>query len=401
MDDGVQAMGNSTSASGMVQKRGVQFVLNGSPFYVNGFNAYWLMVYAAANDPKTPAENLRSKVSQLLREAAAAGLTVGRTWAFNDGSGWNALQTSPGIYDERVFRALDFVIAEAKKYNIHLILSLSNNWNDYGGKAQYLQWGRSIARLNLSDDDDFFSHPTLKSFFKSHIKAWHASSSIAYKDDPTIFAWELMNEPRCLSDPSGNTLQAWIQEMAAYVKSVDGEHLVEIGTEGFYGPSSPSRVAFNPNAFSQQVGTDFIRNHGAYGIDFASTHIYADTWISPIVSPAYLSFVKNWTNAHIEDCEKLLGMPVIFMEYGVSDTDRGYNTSFREKYMQTVFDSVLTSAAKGGAGGGSLLWQLFAPGMENMNDGYEIVLSQTPSTTRNLISRQSQRLAAFNSDRMC
>lgn len=66
--------------------------------------------------------------------------------------------------------------------------------------------------------------------------------------------------------------------MAMYVKSIDQAHLLAIGSEGFYGPSSPDKVQFNPNTFAQQVGTDFLRNHKAFAIDFASAHIYADTW---------------------------------------------------------------------------------------------------------------------------
>lgn len=32
-------------------------------------------------------------------------------------------------------------------------------------------------------------------------------TGIEYRDDPTIFGWELINEPRCMTDPSGDTLQ--------------------------------------------------------------------------------------------------------------------------------------------------------------------------------------------------
>lgn len=50
-----------------------------------------------------------------------------------------------------------------------------------------------------------------------------------YKDSPTIFAWELMNEARCLSDtlpagpscvPGSNTLRTWYQEQSNYVRSL-------------------------------------------------------------------------------------------------------------------------------------------------------------------------------------
>lgn len=84
--------------SGFIQTRGTQFVQNGSPFFFNGFNSYWMM--NVASDP-----NQRYKVSNVFRDAAAAGLTVCRTWAFSDG-GSQALQISPGVYDERVFQVL-------------------------------------------------------------------------------------------------------------------------------------------------------------------------------------------------------------------------------------------------------------------------------------------------------
>lgn len=82
----------------MVEKKGNQFVVNGQPFYVNGFNTYWLMVFAAD-------QSTRGKVSEVFQQASSVGLTVCRTWAFNDGQ-WRALQKSPSVYDEEVFKVL-------------------------------------------------------------------------------------------------------------------------------------------------------------------------------------------------------------------------------------------------------------------------------------------------------
>lgn len=379
---------------GMVEKNGNgQFVvMNGQqPFYVNGFNTYWLMVFAAD-------ESTRGKVSDVFKQASSVGMTVCRTWAFNDGQ-WRALQISPGVYDQAVFKGLDFVVSEAKRYGVRLILSFVNNWDPYGGKKQYVKWGKD-AGLNLTSDDDFFSNPTLKGYYKSHVKAVvnrvNSITGIKYKDDPTIFAWELMNEPRCDSDPSGDTLQNWIQEMAVHVKSMDPQHLVEIGLEGFYGPSTPNRTPFNPNSYAQQVGTDFIRNHQALGVDFASAHIYPDSWISRDINTAHLEFTKSWMQSHIEDAENHLRMPIIFTEFGVSTKDPGYNSTYRDTILNTVYKTILNSTKKGGVGGGALLWQLFPEGTDYMDDGYAIVLSKAASASR-IISLHSKRLKMFNS----
>ncbi|KAG7600847.1 Mannan endo-1,4-beta-mannosidase 6 [Arabidopsis thaliana] len=375
----------------MVQRKGMQFTLNGQPFYVNGFNTYWMMTLAADN-------STRGKVTEVFQQASAVGMTVGRTWAFNDGQ-WRALQKSPSVYDEEVFKALDFVLSEARKYKIRLILSLVNNWDAYGGKAQYVKWGNASG-LNLTSDDDFFTNPTLRKFYQSHVRTVlnrvNTFTNITYKNDPTIFAWELMNEPRCPSDPSGDKLQSWIQEMAVFVKSLDAKHLVEIGLEGFYGPSAPARTRFNPNPYAAQVGTDFIRNNQVLGIDFASVHVYPDSWISPAVSNSFLEFTSSWMQAHVEDAEMYLGMPVLFTEFGVSAHDPGFNTSFRDMMLNTVYKMTLNSTRKGGAGAGSLVWQVFPQGAEFMDDGYAVYLTRAHTASK-IISLQSKRLAIFNS----
>ena len=100
--------------------------------------------------------------------------------------------------------------------------------------------------------------------------------------------------------------------------------------------------------------------------------------------------------AHIEDAEKYLGMPVIFAEFGVSTKDPGYNSTYRDKYLSSVYKTLLDSTKKGGSGGGSLVWQLFPEGTDYMDDGYAIVLSNSPSTS-NIISLHSTRMSIFNS----
>ncbi|KAH9534525.1 hypothetical protein CY35_17G009700 [Sphagnum magellanicum] len=173
----------ATTAS-FVQRSGQQLFLDGAPFY----------------------DSTRPRMFAVMMAAAALGLTVCRTWAFNDAT-YQALQISPGNYDEN---ALDQVIAVAQQNGVRLLLSLVNNWEDYGGKAQYVAWARKAGQ-DVSSADDFFTNPTCHQYYKDHVTAVltrvNTFTQVQYCNDPTIFAWELMNEPKCQADPSGDTLQ--------------------------------------------------------------------------------------------------------------------------------------------------------------------------------------------------
>ncbi|KAL2892693.1 Mannan endo-1 4-beta-mannosidase 1 [Bienertia sinuspersici] len=362
--------------------KGVQFWLNGGPFYANGFNSYWLMY--EGSDPNT-----RHKVSDAFKEASDHGLTIARTWAFSDG-GYRPLQYSPGLYNQQMFQGLDFVVTEAKKYGIKLILSLVNNYEDFGGKKQYVEWGKSKGQ-SLSSEDDFFTNPVVKDFYKNHIKTVltrvNSMNGVAYKDDTTIMAWELMNEPRCTSDLSGKILQDWITEMASYLKSIDANHLLEIGLEGFYGNDNKQ---YNPN--NLQEGTDFIANNQIHGIDFATVHSYPDQWLSGSTGEQQLSFHQKWVQQHISDTQNILRKPLIFAEFGKSYKLSSYTPSDRNQFYNITYSSIYSSASEGGPTAGGLFWQLLAKKMDNYRDGYDIVLGEDSYIT-GMISEQSQKLS--------
>ncbi|XP_058218687.1 mannan endo-1,4-beta-mannosidase 2-like [Rhododendron vialii] len=371
-----------------VQRNGTHFMVDGRVFYVNGWNSYWLMDHAV--DHYT-----RPRVREMLRAGAKMGLTVCRTWAFNDGA-YNALQISPGRYDERVFRALDHVIAEARKHGIRLLLSLVNNLLPYGGKTQYVKWAWEEGVGLSSSNDSFFYDPSIRNYFKNHVKALltrrNTITGIQYRDDPTIFAWELINEPRCISDPSGNTLQDWIEEMSVFVKSIDKKHLLTIGLEGFYGPKSPKRLTVNPGEWAANLGSDFIRNSKISTIDFATVHIYPDQWFPEQELDEKLKYVSKWMVSHIEDGDKELRKPIMFTEFGLSNLSKGFQPSQRERFYKIAYDVIYESAQKNDSGAGSFVWQFLVGGMEEYNDDYGIVPWESPSMYR-LITQHSCRLA--------
>ncbi|KAF9607768.1 hypothetical protein IFM89_000115 [Coptis chinensis] len=363
--------------------------------YINGWNSYWLM-------EESVWENSRKRVSKMLKRGAEMGMTVCRTWAFSDGNAPNSLQISPGVFDERVFQGLDFVIVEARRHKIRLVLSLVNNLNAFGGKAQYVRWAQEAGFNVTSSTDSFFSHPTIKKYYKNYIKAIvtrkNSISGVKYSEEPAIFAWELMNEPRCISSSSAPFLQTWITEMAAFIKSFDQQHLVTVGLEGFYGLTSTEKSSVNPGEWAASLGSDFIQNSAVEDIDFASVHAYPDSWIPQADLDEKVSYLSHWVDSHVMDGEYTLNKPVLFTEVGSSLHIEKQGLQNRDLLLKTVYDRVYESAKKRQAGAGTLIWQLLVEGMEHYGDQYSLVAWDHPSTYKLIIEQSCRLHRVFDKD---
>lgn len=88
-------------------------------------------------------------------------------------------------------------------------------------------------------------------------------------------AWELANEPRCKGSNSQNngacttsTITQWASEISAFIKSIDSNHLVAIGDEGFFNePGNPSYP------YQGTEGVDFTANLAIDTLDFGTFHV--------------------------------------------------------------------------------------------------------------------------------
>ena len=74
----------------------------------------------------------------------------------------------------------------------------------YGGAFQYVKWANGSTIL------DFYTDQTVLSWYLNNVEKivtrTNALTGIAYKDDPAIFAWDLINEPHAPGDDTGKLL---------------------------------------------------------------------------------------------------------------------------------------------------------------------------------------------------
>ena len=141
--------------------------------------------------------------------------------------------TGPRQFNEAAFVSLDRVMATAAELGLQVIMPFVDNWPHWGGVTEY-------AAMRGKPHDAFFTDEQLIGDFEATMdKVLLRTNTIngrAYRDDPTVFAWETGNE---LMRPD-----AWAARMTKYIKQRDPKHAVIDGT---YGPTIREASLDDPN----------------------------------------------------------------------------------------------------------------------------------------------------------
>lgn len=308
------------SMDGIVDASNSNFVIDGRTFRFAGTNAYYLPNYEKL-DPQF--------VTSTLDAFEDAGITVVRMWGFYDGydcgysaqdASENVIQTAPGEYSEEALRDLDNVIAKGKERGIRFLLPFVNYWDELGGICQYNTWaGASNPSTNMSY---FINSNSAQQWFRDYISMLlnrvNTVTGVAYKNEPAIFGWEIMNEGRNTgADPA--VLRDWYREIAQYIKSIDSNHLLTTGEEGF-DEGTPSQYSTgqysNTYVLRAGEGTSYVMNTAIPEIDFGSAHWYPSDWgFGYEFSQSLVNAQHAWINDHKEIAEDL-GKPFMVGEYG-------------------------------------------------------------------------------------
>ena len=348
---------NVSPPLGFVTVRDGKFTLDGYPYYFVGTN-FWQGMNLGVEGSNGDRDQLMAELDRLQR----IGVTNLRVMASSEGPNTEpyrmvpALMVSPGVYDENVLDGLDFFMAELGKRNMKAVMVLNNYWQWSGGMAQYVSWheGTSIPYpgdwgVFMDYSAKFYDCAECQTWYRDHIKMIidHSNpyTGLKYRDDPAIFALELANEPRRYP-------YTWIDETAAYIKSLDPNHMVTTGSEG------------TPPGENQ----DFKRTHDGPNIDYATIHIWPQNWgwYDPQNAATYAQAEQNaleYLHRHVYDMA-VLNKPLVLEEFGLARDwepvqdiyDPQSSTLYRDRFYQAMFDEVFSLIQKGGPLAGDNFW---------------------------------------------
>ena len=356
------------AADAFVRVEGRQFMLNGRPWFVCGANLWYGPYLGRSSNPAGRArlgrelDRLRDLGVNNLRVLGAVEECATRS-ALHP-----AFQTAPGAYNEDPLQGLDFLIMEAGRRNLKLVIFLNNYWDWSGGMPQYLAWATGHAAPTLDTTtwpeynrqlSGFYTNEAAQALYRRYVAMLldrtNTVTGRKYRDEPAIMAWELANEPRPGERPGENdavfaAFLPWVEGTAAYIHSLDTNHLVTTGSEGSMGCLNSDE--------------NFRRVHAVKAIDYAVFHLWPNNWgwfrrddFAATISPT-LEKARDYAARHLAVADAL-NKPVVLEEFGL-DRDAGLGaecaTTSRDRLYAGLLGMIEASAAQRGAGAGSNFW---------------------------------------------
>jgi mannan endo-1,4-beta-mannosidase len=343
-----------------------RFVLKGKPYYFLGAN-FWIGMNLGSSGDGGNRERLIRELDRLQK----LGITNLRIMALSEGPDTEpyrmvpSSQSSPGIFNEQVLEGLDFLLAEMAKRKMYAVVCLTNFWPWSGGMSQYISWATNEPipyPMAPNGDWDkfqkytarFYSMPKAKEMYKNAITTIinrvNKFTNKPYKNDPTIMAWELCNEPRGL-----NNIQdylSWIDSTSTYIKSIDTNHLVTIGSEGY-------------TAYRDYAGVEFDKAHAFKNIDYTCAHIWIQNWewYDPKKHEKTFENAKQKALSYLREhatISKKLGKPFVLEEFGIMRDNGSYevkaSTQNRDLYYTIIFEEVYKLALDSSKASGVAFW---------------------------------------------
>jgi DNA-binding beta-propeller fold protein YncE len=200
--------------SPFVERAGTHLFLQGNPYRFTGLNIY----NANSDGDCWYAMSSGSTLGDSL-DAIGSGKEAIRAWFFQ------SLATSAG---QRDWSAFDHTLSVARAHGVKVIATLTNQWGDCeAGGYKTDSW--YTGGYKQADPGGTVSY-----------RDWVSEVVTRYRNDPTILAWQLVNEAevkpsRDASNCSLNaaaTLKSFATDVSGLAKSVDPNHLVSLGTMG-------------------------------------------------------------------------------------------------------------------------------------------------------------------------
>jgi mannan endo-1,4-beta-mannosidase len=214
------------AADSFVVRSGAKLTVNGKPFRFGGANVEWLgLAGYGPLDPAGPHYASHYEIDDALATARELGATVVRSQTMGDSVGCElCIEPARGRFNAAAFEEIDYALASARRHGIRVVPTIVGDDAVRGGSGcVYLGWrGYDTTGCSLVNMAPFWTDPVVLGDVEEHIRAVlehvNVYTHVAYKDDPTILGWDLLN--------GGGSPLPWTREIVRYLRTIDTRHLV-------------------------------------------------------------------------------------------------------------------------------------------------------------------------------